>query len=70
MLTQQEEVLEVPGEETLGQLRSRYSSVNAHAESYTWKGFVRTGAALTVAYMAHHQSAPCIAQPMPDPSHM
>ena len=37
MLTKDEHVLEVCSEETLGQIRARYLSRNAHAHSYTWK---------------------------------
>ncbi len=37
VLTGQEHILEVPSEETLGEIRRRYLMVNAHAHSYVWK---------------------------------
>ena len=33
--------MEVPGEESLGEIRSRYLDLNAHAASYTWKALTR-----------------------------
>ncbi|RKO95708.1 hypothetical protein CAUPRSCDRAFT_8931, partial [Caulochytrium protostelioides] len=36
-LTQQEDVLEVCGEETLTQIQDRYLMVNSHAKGYMWK---------------------------------
>jgi hypothetical protein len=41
VLTAQEDLLEVPGEESLGEIRSRYLDLNAHAASYTWKALTR-----------------------------
>ncbi|WIA30013.1 hypothetical protein OEZ86_000110 [Tetradesmus obliquus] len=42
VLTEQEDTLEVPSEETVGQVRQRYLALNAHAASYTWKALGRT----------------------------
>eukprot|EP00878_Enallax_costatus_P019323 GHUV01020385.1.p1 GENE.GHUV01020385.1~~GHUV01020385.1.p1 ORF type:complete len:233 (+),score=43.81 GHUV01020385.1:241-939(+) len=44
VLTEQEDVLEVPAEETVGQVRQRYLGLNAHAASYTWKALAKKGA--------------------------
>lgn len=43
VLTQQEDEVEVAGEETVGEVQERYLRVNAHAGSYTWKALVRVG---------------------------
>ena len=37
VLTGHEHMMEVPSEETVGQIRARYLEYNAHAASYTWK---------------------------------
>jgi len=37
VLTGHEHLMEVPCEETVGQIRARYLEYNAHAASYTWK---------------------------------
>lgn len=37
MLTHQEDIIEVPCEETIEEIQERYSAVNEHANSYTWK---------------------------------
>lgn len=37
VLTRQEHLMEVPGEETLGEIRTRYAEYNWHAESYAWR---------------------------------
>ena len=37
VLTGQEHLMEVPGEETIAEIRDRYLEFNWHAESYTWK---------------------------------
>ena len=44
VLTRQEHLLEVPGEETLEQIRLRYAEYNWHAESYAWKVLRRVDA--------------------------
>jgi len=36
-LTKQKNTLEIPYEETVGEIRERYLVFNAHAQSYTWK---------------------------------
>jgi len=36
-LTQQSDVFEVCGEETIKEIQARYTEYNAHAQSYTWK---------------------------------
>jgi hypothetical protein len=42
VLTRQEDVLEVPGEERLADIRRRYQATfNAHAAAYIWKAFVK-----------------------------
>jgi hypothetical protein len=41
VLTGQEDILEVPGEETVAEVQQRYLAVNSHAASYTWKALVR-----------------------------
>eukprot|EP00879_Flechtneria_rotunda_P007962 GHRR01008342.1.p1 GENE.GHRR01008342.1~~GHRR01008342.1.p1 ORF type:complete len:233 (+),score=65.45 GHRR01008342.1:339-1037(+) len=43
VLTEQEDTLEVPSEETVGQIRQRYLHLNSHAASYTWKALVKSG---------------------------
>jgi len=40
VLTGQEDTMEVPSEETMGEVQRRYLPVNAHAASYTWKALV------------------------------
>jgi hypothetical protein len=40
VLTQQEHVLEVPSEELLSEIRTRYLSINSHAFAYIWKAFL------------------------------
>ena len=40
MLTQQEDTLEVPAEEVLSEIRTRYLSCNSHANAYVWKALV------------------------------
>ncbi|KAL6757449.1 hypothetical protein V8C86DRAFT_1828730 [Haematococcus lacustris] len=40
VLTGQEDHLEVPSEETVVEIRERYSELNAHAQSYTFKALV------------------------------
>jgi hypothetical protein len=42
VLTQQEDTLEVPAEEALSEIRTRYLACNAHALAYIWKAFVHT----------------------------
>ena len=37
VLTRQEHLMEVPGEETLREIRARYAEYNWHAESYAWR---------------------------------
>jgi hypothetical protein len=37
MLTHQEDIIEVPCEETIEEIQQRYTTVNEHASSYTWK---------------------------------
>lgn len=37
MLTDHEDVIEVPSEETINEILERYKETNLHAESYTWK---------------------------------
>jgi hypothetical protein len=37
MLTHQENIIEVPKEETIEEIQERYLNVNEHAASYTWK---------------------------------
>jgi hypothetical protein len=37
MLTHQEDIIEVPCEETIEEIQERYMTVNEHAASYTWK---------------------------------
>ncbi|EGR30055.1 hypothetical protein IMG5_143490 [Ichthyophthirius multifiliis] len=37
MLTQHEDLIEVPCEETINEILERYKQINAHAASYTWK---------------------------------
>ena len=42
VLTQQEDILEVPGEERLQDIRKRYmATFNAHANAYIWKAFFK-----------------------------
>lgn len=53
VLTQQEDTLEVPSEETVGQLRQRYMALNAHAHSYVWKALVNQGEHARAAVFAH-----------------
>lgn len=36
-LTHHEEFLEVPAEETLNEIQTRYLAINSHSKSYTWK---------------------------------
>lgn len=36
-LTHHEEILEVPSEETLEEIQRRYTNINFHSKSYTWK---------------------------------
>ena len=36
-LTQQSDVFEVCGEETIKEIQTRYTEYNTHAQSYTWK---------------------------------
>ncbi|KAI8467403.1 MAG: hypothetical protein J3K34DRAFT_523727 [Monoraphidium minutum] len=43
VLTGQEDELEVPSEETVGEVEARYLAINAHAASYTWKALARAG---------------------------
>lgn len=45
VLTEQEDQLEVPAEESVGEIRQRYLQLNAHANSYTWKAMVKKGGA-------------------------
>ena len=40
VLTQQEHTLEVPCEEALSEIRTRYETINAHSSAYLWKAFV------------------------------
>ena len=40
VLTKQEDVLEVPSEETVAGIRQRYLALNAHAFAYIWKAFL------------------------------
>lgn len=44
MLTRQEDVLEVPSEETVAGIRQRYLALNAHAHAYIWKAFLPNAA--------------------------
>lgn len=44
VLTEQQDTLEVPTEETLVEVQRRYLALNAHAASYTWKALVKSGA--------------------------
>lgn len=44
VLTEQEDQLEVPSEETIAEIRERYSDLNAHANSYTWKALLPAAA--------------------------
>ncbi|CAD8058259.1 unnamed protein product [Paramecium primaurelia] len=37
MLTDHEDIIEVPSEETINEILDRYKKINAHAASYTWK---------------------------------
>lgn len=37
LLTKQQQTLEVPVEETIGEIQERYLMYNAHAKCYTWK---------------------------------
>ena len=37
MLTHQEDIIEVPCEETIDEILVRYKDFNEHAASYTWK---------------------------------
>ena len=37
MLTFAEDIIEVPGEETISEILERYKEINVHAASYTWK---------------------------------
>ena len=37
VLTNQEDTLEVPSEESVAEIRERYLEFNWHAKSYTWK---------------------------------
>ena len=39
-LTGQEDKLEVPGEETVGEIRRRYLEINGHAQAYGMKSLV------------------------------
>lgn len=43
VLTHQEDVVEVPSEETVGYMRERYMSINKHACSYTVKALLPSG---------------------------
>lgn len=36
-LTHHEEIMEVPAEETLDEIQTRYLAINSHSTSYTWK---------------------------------
>ena len=40
MLTAQEHTLEVPCEELLSDIRSRYEAINSHSTAYIWKALV------------------------------
>lgn len=37
MLTDHEDIIEVPSEETIQEILIRYKEINEHAASYTWK---------------------------------
>lgn len=37
MLTEHEDIIEVPCEETISEILERYKEINKHADSYTWK---------------------------------
>uniref|UniRef100_A0A7S0YLX7 Cytochrome b5 domain-containing protein 1 n=1 Tax=Polytomella parva TaxID=51329 RepID=A0A7S0YLX7_9CHLO len=41
VLTEQEDIIEVPAEETLAEIRERYLALNWHAYSYTWRAIVQ-----------------------------
>ena len=41
MLTDQEDTLEVPEEETVGEIRRRYSNINGHAAAYGLRSLAR-----------------------------
>jgi hypothetical protein len=57
MLTSQEDHLEVPSEETIGEIRERYLDLNWHAKSYTWKALCRgAGGDLDFAELDMNQS--------------
>jgi len=43
VLTRQEHLMEVPGEETLMEIQTRYAEFNWHAESYAWRVLKRSG---------------------------
>ena len=43
VLTQQTDLLEVGGEETIEEIRARYTDYNKHAMSYTWKRLTDEG---------------------------
>ena len=40
VLTQQEHTLEVPSEELLSEIRTRYLPINAHSFAYIWRAFL------------------------------
>ncbi len=37
MLTDHDDIIEVPMEETINEILVRYKEINKHADSYTWK---------------------------------
>jgi hypothetical protein len=42
MLTKHDDTIEVCMEETINEILDRYSEINAHAASYTWKRLGKT----------------------------
>lgn len=44
--------MEVPSEETLGEIRRRYLALNSHAGSYVWKGLATRAATAEIPAQA------------------
>lgn len=60
----QEDTVEVPAEETLGEIRRRYLALNSHALSYVWKGLTVSTATPAAAGGWHTCMEPPAALPV------
>ena len=55
MLTKHDDIIEVCAEETINEILDRYSEINAHAASYTWK---RLGSTLDMSRNLNENGIP------------